>query len=210
MKLAPEVLPPAFFPVSLNLHGRTCVVIGTAGDREADDKERDLREVGAAVVRLDRPDAVREEDVARAFLVISTPQDAALSARLRGYADTHRFLLCTIDQPAFGFVAMQATVKSGPARIGISTGGISPRVGGILRASLQAALDATFARFLGCLAQQRRLSRAKHPTDAAARRATMMSAADGFEVQVQVTYPQWFIDECARLGPHVIGREDAH
>ena len=209
MKLAPEVLPLAFYPVSLNLHGRTCVVIGVPGDREADDKARDLHEVGAAVVRVDAPDAVREEDVSRAFLVISTPQDAKLSARLREYADKHRFLLCTIDQPAFGFIAMQATVKSGPARVGISTGGISPRVGGILRASLQGALDATFARFLACLAHQRRLNRAKNAGDAAARRATMMSAADGFEVRVDVTYPQWFVDECAALGPQAIGREDA-
>ena len=34
-KLGPEVLPPAFFPVSLNLVGRKCVVIGAADDREA-------------------------------------------------------------------------------------------------------------------------------------------------------------------------------
>jgi siroheme synthase (precorrin-2 oxidase/ferrochelatase) len=209
MKLAPDVLPPAFYPVGLNLSGRTCVVIGVAGDREAAEKARDLLAAGAAVVRLERPEAVREEDVAQAFLVISTPQDAALSARLRDYARTHRFLLCAIDQPAFGTVAMQATVKSGPARIAISTGGISPRVGGVLRAGLQAALDATFARFLACLAHQRRLNRARNAGDAAARRATMISAADGFEVEVRVTYPQWFLDECAAFGPRAIGREDA-
>ena len=184
-------------------------MIGPPGDREATEKAHDLREAGAVVVRLERPEAVREEDVARAFLVISTPQDAELSARLREYAVAHRFLLCTIDQPAFGSVAMQATVKSGPARIAISTGGISPRVGGVLRAGLQGALDATFARFLACLAHQRRLNRARNAGDAGARRATMISAADGFEVRVHVTYPQWFLDECAAFGPHAIGREDA-
>jgi siroheme synthase (precorrin-2 oxidase/ferrochelatase) len=209
LKLAPEVLPPAFYPVSLNLTGRKCVVIGAADDREAVEKARDLREVGALVTALHDPATVTEADVADAFFVISTPQDAALSECLRGYADKHRFLLCAIDQPAYGFVAMQATVKSGAARIGISTGGISPRVGGILRAALQSALDGTFARFLSCLAHQRRLNRAAHAGDAAARRATMMSAAEGFEVQVQVTYPRWFVDECARMGPQVSGREDA-
>jgi precorrin-2 dehydrogenase/sirohydrochlorin ferrochelatase len=139
--------PPAFYPVSLNLAGRRCVVIGAADDREAIEKTRDLRESGADVVWITDPAALRDADVADAFFVISTPQDAALSARLRALADAHRFLLCAIDQPAFGFVAMQAIVKSGPARIAISTGGVAPRVGGTLRAALQAALDERFARF---------------------------------------------------------------
>lgn len=209
MKLAPEVLPPAFFPVGLNLTGRRCVVIGAPGDREAMAKTRDLREAGADVVWLHDSAAVREGDVAGAFFVISTSREARLSAWLRKLADRHRFLLCTIDQPAYGFVAMQALVKSGPARIGISTGGISPRVGGILRAGLQSALDATFARFLACLAHQRRLARARNADDAEARRATMLAAVEGFDVDVQVTYPAWFLDELAALRPQVIESNDA-
>src|SRR5471030_453706 len=72
----------------------------------------------------------------------------------------HKFLLCAIDQPMYGFVAMTAIVKAGPARIAISTGGVSPRVGGLLRRALAGALDATFARFMACLALQRRRNRA--------------------------------------------------
>ena len=208
MNLAPEVLPPAFYPVGLNLAGRRCVVIGAPDDKEAIEKARDLRDAGADVTWLHDPAAVREDDVAGAFFVISTPQDARLSAWLRELADRHRFLLCTIDQPAYGFVATQAMVKSGAARIGISTGGISPRVGGILRAGLQGALDATFARFLACLAYQRRLNRARNADDPAARRATMISAADGFEVHVQVTYPIWFLNELAAMRPHIVEPED--
>ncbi len=187
--------PPAFFPVGLNLAGRRCVVIGAANDQEAIEKERALRDAGAEVARLHDPAAVTEADVSSAFFVISTPQDEALSSRLRAYADKHRFLLCTIDQPAYGFVAMQAIAAAGPARIAISTGGVSPRVGGILRAALQDALDSRFARFLAALAERRTAARAAHPGDAAARRATMMTAAEGFEVAVQVTYPAWFTAE---------------
>jgi siroheme synthase (precorrin-2 oxidase/ferrochelatase) len=207
MKLAPDVLPPAFYPVGLNLTGRRCIVIGAPDDKEAIEKARDLREAGGDVVSLHDTATLLEADIASAFLVVSTPQDARLSAWLRELADRHRFLLCTIDQPAYGFVAMQATVKSGAARIAISTGGISPRVGGILRAGLQSALDATFARFLACLAHQRRLSRARHPDDAAARRETMMRAAEGFDVRVQVTYPAWFVDELAAMRPQAIEPE---
>jgi siroheme synthase (precorrin-2 oxidase/ferrochelatase) len=181
-----------FYPVSLNLAGRRCVVIGPAGDREAIEKVRDLHEAGADVVWLQDPARVHDADVADAFFVIATPQDAVLAARLRTLADAHRFLFCAIDQPAYGFVAMQAIVKSGPARIGISTGGVAPRVGGQLREALQRALDERFARFLACLAQQRRVVKARYPADAGARRAAMLTAADGFAVDVRVTYPGWF------------------
>jgi siroheme synthase (precorrin-2 oxidase/ferrochelatase) len=204
VRIAPEVLPPAFYPVSLNLVGRRCVVIGVPDDREAIEKTRDLREVGADVVWLQRPDEVRDEDLAGAFFVISTPQDTALSARLRGLADRERFLLCAIDQPAYGFVAMQAIVKSGPARIGISTGGIAPRVGRVLKETLQAALDETFARFLACLAHQRRLNRARNAGSSLARRETMIAAAEGFAVDVRITYPQWFVDELAAQRPQIV------
>jgi precorrin-2 dehydrogenase / sirohydrochlorin ferrochelatase len=193
-----DPLPPAFFPVGLNIAGRCCVVVGAADDEEAIAKARDLREAGGDVTWLHDPALVAEADVAGAFFVISTPQDAQLSARLREWADRHRFLLCTIDQPAYGFVAMQAVVKSGPARIAISTGGVSPRVGGILRAALQAALDARFARFLEALASRRRAGRARHADDAQARRAAMMSAAEGFAVAVDVSYPVWFVEEDRR------------
>ena len=118
--------------------------------------------------------------------MISTPQDARFRRACARSPTGTAFCCAAIDQPAYGFVAMQAVVKSGPARIAISTGGVSPRVGGILRAALQAALDAKFARFLDALraAAPERACDAI-PDDAAARRAAMMSAAEGFEVEVQ-------------------------
>jgi siroheme synthase (precorrin-2 oxidase/ferrochelatase) len=202
-KLGPEVLPPAFFPVSLNLVGRKCVVIGAADDREAIEKETALREVGAAVVWIKDYVNLRDEDVSDAYFVIATPQNEPLAARLRGLADRHKFLLCAIDQPKYGFVAMAAVVKSGRARIAISTGGVAPRVGGRLRAALQGALDETFARFLECCANQRRRARADF-SESAQRRAVMTKAADGFEVEVRLTYPKWFGEELRRLGPSVL------
>ena len=183
--------PFVFFPVGLNLRGRRCVVIGPADDREAIEKSAALEEVGAAVVRIEDPARLRDEDVAGAFFVISTPQDAALSARLRALADRHRFLLCAIDQPNYGFVAMQAVVKSGPVRIAISTGGIAPRVGGKIKEALQQALDATFVRFIDALNDQRERNRASM-NESSERRAAMLQAAEGFDVDVTVRYPEWF------------------
>ncbi|MDQ2857786.1 MAG: hypothetical protein M3R53_03915 [Candidatus Eremiobacteraeota bacterium] len=198
--------PFVFFPVGLNLRGRKCVVIGAGDDREAIEKEEALREVGADVVWLRAPNLLRDEDVADAFLVISTPQDEVLSARLRRLADRHKFLLCAIDQPKHGFVAMQAIVKAGPVRVAISTGGIAPRVGGKLRAALQRTLDGTFVRFIDCLNAQRERNRLTL-RESKQRRAAMLAVAEGFEVEIRVRYPAWFEEELAAQRPRV--RTDA-
>lgn len=201
---AADPLPPnGFYPVSLNLVGRKCVVIGPRDDREAVEKAQALREADGDVVRIDDPAALRDEDVADAFFVISTPQDEALSARLRALADAHKFLLCTIDQPRYGFVAMQAIVAAGPVKIGISTGGAAPRVGKALKEALQRVLDAKFARFVDCLAAQKRRGRTRMPERAERRRA-LIAAAEGFALDARARYPQWFEDELAAQAPRIV------
>ena len=178
-------------------------MIGAADDREAIEKVAALHAVDADVRWITDPRALLDDDVEDAFFVISTPQDDALSARLRALADEHRFLLCTIDQPRFGFVAMQAIVAAGPVRIGISTGGVAPRVGKALKEALARVLDAKFARFIDCLATQKRRNRTRLAGDGAARRRAMIAAADGFALEARATYPQWFEDELAAWAPNV-------
>jgi len=139
--------------------------------------------------------------------VISTPQDAALSARLRGYADRHRFLLCCIDQPLYGFVAMAAIARAGPVSVSIATTGLAPRVGKALRIALQGAMDATFERFIECLATQKERVKRRHcaPEQSAIRRKEMIRLADGFIADVRFTYPDWFEEELRRsLRPGVL------
>ena len=188
-----------FFPVGLNLDGRRCVVIGPAGDREAVEKTRALEESGARVHRIVDAGAVLERELADAFFVISTVQDAALSARLRSLADEHRFLLCCIDQPRYGFVAMAAIAKAGPVRVAISTAGLAPRVGKTLKAALQAAMDARFARFVERLGNMRESFAAEHPLpqESKLRRDAAVDAARGFSADVRFEYPAWFGHEHA-------------
>jgi len=185
-----------FYPVSLNLMGRRCVVIGGSDDREAIEKADALTESGADVCRITDPQALREEDVGDAFFVVSTPNDAALSARLRALADEHGFLLCCIDQPAYGFVAMAAVAKAGPVRVAISTTGLAPRVGKKLRVRLQEAMDERFARFVALLAEMKLAMKDEKPghQHAQARRAAMIEAAEGFDAHISFEYPDWFED----------------
>ena len=192
--------PFVFFPVGLNLRGRTCVVIGD--DREAVEKAAALEEAGAAVRRIADAASFRDDDLRDAFFVVSTPNDETLSARLRGLADRKRFLLCTIDQPRYGFVAMQAVAKTGPVRIAVSTGGIAPRVGRRFREALQRVLDARFLRFINCLNAQRERNRLRLPSPAERRRA-MLDVCEGFSVGVSLRYPAWFEQSEASRGPQV-------
>lgn len=176
--------------MGLNLEGRDCVVIGSGEDREAIEKVAALDEAGANVRWIREPEGLREEDLSGAFFVISTPLDAQLSARLRALADRERFLLCCIDQPAYGFVAMQSVAKAGPARITISSGGVSPAVSKRWREAIQHVLDEKFARFLNALRARRNANRSL--PDAEARKQAGRDAAEGFDVQISVRYPQWF------------------
>lgn len=182
--------------MGLNLDGRPCVVIGAADDREAVEKAAALAESGADVRRIYDPQALRDDEVAEAFFVVSTPQDPTLSARLRVLADRYRFLLCCIDQPKHGFVAMAAIAKAGPVRVAISTAGLAPRVGKALKNALQRVMDAKFARFIEHLAQRRERTHAAHPGPESSnvRREAMIEAARGFRADVRFEYPQWFED----------------
>lgn len=183
-----------FYPVSLNLVGRKCVVIGIAGDREAIDKAAALEESGARLHWITDVVGFADSEIVDAFFVISTPQDAVLSARLRALADEHGFLLCCIDQPDYGFVAMAAIAKAGPVRAAISTTGLAPRVGKILKEALQRAMDSRFARFVDVLAKKREEVKALHPSpdESPIRRQAMIEAADGFAADVTFSYPEWF------------------
>ena len=186
----------AFFPVSLNLDGKQCIVIGAEHDREAIEKSAALQESGAQVRRIYDPKTLTDGELEGVFFVISTPQDAALSARLRALAERYRFLLCCIDQPKFGFVAMAAVAKAGPVRIAISTAGLAPRVGKAIKRALQGAMDAKFARFITHLAERRAQVQQAHPQpeSSALRREAMIDAARGFRADVTFSYPQWFDD----------------
>ena len=98
---------------------------------------------------------------------------------------------------------MQAIVKAGPVRIAISTGGVAPRVGKTLKLALEPSLDAKFARFIDCLATQKRRGRARMPS-AAERRERDDRGRRRLRRRRSTSYPQWFEDELRRaLAPRV-------
>jgi siroheme synthase-like protein len=179
------------FLAGLLVDGRRCVVVG--GNREAADKAARLVDAGARVrVVAERVEpalaqmaatgalewcarAVRDEDLEGAFLVVSTPRDEELSARLYARACAPGgFLLCCVDQPAWCTFTNVAVVRRGPLQIGIASGGGAPMLAARIRRALEEQLGHDLSAFAA------RLAALRAATPPAKRRAVMSRALEGF------------------------------
>ena len=99
---------------------------------------------------------------------------------------------------------MAAIAKAGPVRVAISTAGLAPRVGKLMKNALQKALDDTFERFISCQAALKQRNRKRFPQSSSKRREAMIAAARGFGLDIVVHYPQWFDDEERARLPHLV------
>jgi precorrin-2 dehydrogenase/sirohydrochlorin ferrochelatase len=191
------------FPVSLDLAGRYCVVIG--GGAEATDKAEKLRKAGARVqvVAEEVEPAVSDAaargeigwaarswepgDLQGAFLVIVTPEERDSGAEVVAHRARLGFLACVIDVPDLCDFANVARVDAGDLRIALSSGGRAPALLRRLREDLARAVATDeMARFVDALSARR---------DAALpgeRSAAGKEAIEGFGLDVTVRYPDWF------------------
>ena len=206
------------FPVALALRGRAVLVVG--GAEEAVQKIPKLLAAGAlvtvvaphldaALVPLVRRQAVRwfarefsAGDVRGAQVVLLTLLDEPLAQTLRGLANTHHFLLCALDQPAYSDFYLVATLTRGPVQLAISTGGRAPLLARRLRQALEAALDTRFSEFAEGFAALRARVRTLSKS---ARTEVLERALAGFAMEVTLRYPE--SDGRAGLPPPQEARE---
>ena len=99
---------------------------------------------------------------------------------------------------------MAAIAKAGPVRVAISTAGLAPRVGKLLRNGIQKALDGTFMRFISCQAALKARNRKRLADSSQKRRDAMIAAARGFSADVALRYPPWFDDAERACLPRVV------
>lgn len=141
------------FPVSLNLTGRCCLVLG--GGPVAVAKAEALVDSAAQVVvftpqpherlrQLATRGIVRLHhrpheagDLRGAFLAIATGEDQVSNTRLWEEAEAHGVLLLAVDDPAHCHLAAMSVVRRGDLRIAISTGGKAPALAKRLRQQLE-------------------------------------------------------------------------
>jgi uroporphyrin-III C-methyltransferase/precorrin-2 dehydrogenase/sirohydrochlorin ferrochelatase len=159
------------YPVTLDLEGRRCVVVG--GGALAEEKVRGLLDAGArvAVVSAAPSDGIgnlagagRLELVAReyaagdldgAFLAIAATGDPALNARIHAEAQTRRVLLNAVDDRSHCDFATPAIVRRGDLAIAVSTGGKAPALARRIQEQLSAEFGPEWGELVDALAEAR-------------------------------------------------------
>ncbi|MFN2588186.1 MAG: uroporphyrinogen-III C-methyltransferase [Actinomycetota bacterium] len=140
------------YPVSLELRGRRCVVVGDGA--LADEKARGLEEAGAETVVVAAGDYA-EGALSGAFLCVVTDPAPELHARVAAEAAAERVLLnCVDDVPHCDFAA-PSIVRRGDLRIAISTGGKAPALAKRLRLRMAEEVDEAYGPLVDLLGEVR-------------------------------------------------------
>ena len=160
-----------YYPVYLDLHDRSCVVVG--GGAVAARKVDGLLECGARVAVI-APTlvpalealwhaghiAVRQRpftasDLDGAVLVIAATNDAAVNAQVAREARARGIWVNVVDDPAHCDFILPAVVRRGDLQIAVSTGGRSPALARWVREDLERRLPAEYGALLALVADLR-------------------------------------------------------
>jgi len=199
----------AGFQVSLDIHGRLCLVIG--GDEEASERVFRLLEAGAKVIVVSptlntplrklaasakiihRARKFRSTDTQDVSLILNVlREDSDLSKLLFDLSKSEKFLVWSIDQAERSHFMMPAVVDRGALRIAISTSGTSPALASLLRQQCETIFDEEFGAFLDWLGTLRAELKKTEPNEAR-RREEIKKALDGFCLHGEVTYPSSWV-----------------
>ncbi|MDP2661089.1 MAG: bifunctional precorrin-2 dehydrogenase/sirohydrochlorin ferrochelatase [Dehalococcoidia bacterium] len=171
-----------YYPVSLDLRHRRCVVIG--GGRVAERKVLTLLDYEAKVVvvapevtpKLDRlasdgtitleRRAYRRGDLAGAFVAMGATDNTQVNEAVFLEAQSRGVLVNIADDPAHCNFIVPATVRRGDLNIAITTGGKSPALARQLRQELEELFPPEYAQHLQDLASFRRHLRDRLPDPA--------------------------------------------
>ena len=150
----------SFYPICLDLEGRSCVVVG--GGRVAERKVLGLLSCSAQVLVIS-PELTgellnrhndgaiqwlnreyRRGDLKQAFLVIAATDDQNTQKQVYEEATAHNILLNVADVPQRCNFILPATVRQGDLTISISTAGKSPALARKLRLELEKRFGAEY------------------------------------------------------------------
>jgi uroporphyrin-III C-methyltransferase/precorrin-2 dehydrogenase/sirohydrochlorin ferrochelatase len=161
-----------YFPVSLDLEGRRCVVLG--GGPLAVEKAQGLLLAGAVVTVFaaeaeaelrgaaagGRLSLVERDyvpgDLEGAWLAIDASGRDDVNAASRREADERRVLLNVVDRARLCDWIAPAIVRRGPLQVAVSTSGESPFLAGALRRRLEQDLGEEWEPFVALVGEVRR------------------------------------------------------
>ena len=145
-------MAPFAYPVSLEVTGRTAVVIGE--EAVAQVKERTLASAGARVVVRSESDW-RPEDLDGAFLCVAASSDPEIREAVFRAARERGVLVNVMDDVARCDFAAPAVVRRGDLAIAVSTGGRSPALARRLRERLERQFGPEWEDALAALGEVR-------------------------------------------------------
>lgn len=159
------------FPISLDLEGRPCLVVG--GGAVALRKVKNLLECGARVrvVALNCTEemknlhregkialeerAFNDKDVQGQWLVFAATNDAELNRRIHSLCESKGILVNVVDSPENCNFFVPATVQRGALQIAVSTGGKSPLLARIIKEKLNKELPFEYEDYVELLGEAR-------------------------------------------------------
>lgn len=156
------------YPVSLNLDGAACLVVG--GGTVALRKIEALLEAGARVTvvspkmlpeveALESIERIKREfrvdDLDGRFLVISATDDTSVNEEVARSARERRLLVNVVDVPELCNFYVNSLVRRGDLAISISTGGASPALAKKIRKELEERYGNEYAIFLALMREYR-------------------------------------------------------
>ena len=186
-----------YFPVSLKLKGRRCLVVG--GGAVALRKAKALLEAGAKVTavaprfgaafeKLKDKIVLRRKrysgpDLHGCTFVVAATSDAELNARVARDAGKRRVFANIVDAPGISDVIIPATMRRGDFTISVSTGGASPILAGKIRRALEKKFPASWGGYVDLLGEIRATVR-KGGFSAARKKDILRGLLDkrGFEI----------------------------
>lgn len=173
------------YPVSLDVAGRACVVIG--GGPVAERKVRGLLDAGAMVTVVSptlapgllalasdgrlhwTPREYRAGDLTETWLVMVATDDPAVNAEVLAEARARRVWANCADDPECCDFALPAVARRGPLAVAVSTGGASPALAQLVREEIERWLAADWAALAELAASVRSELRARGITPGGAR-----------------------------------------
>ncbi|MFN0112214.1 MAG: bifunctional precorrin-2 dehydrogenase/sirohydrochlorin ferrochelatase [Blastocatellia bacterium] len=169
-----------FYPINLDLAGRSVLVVG--GGAIAEGKARQLVEAGAQIHIVSptlteslndlveqgkiawRQGVFVETDLDGAWLVISATEDQAVNQSVAAAAAELALLCNVVDQPALCNFITPALIARGNIQISVSTGGDSPSVAQRVRREIGELIGDEYAKLLEVAAEMRAEAKRLLPT----------------------------------------------
>lgn len=173
--------PSFLYPVALNLHGKTCVVVGdgAVGRRKAEA----LREAGATVtvLSLETTGPFVETQLDGAFLVVAATDNPAVNEAIANAAQERGILLNLAapgEETDEGDFATMASVRRGSLLLAVTTGGAGPALSARLKKELHAQFGPEWALLTALLAEARAEAKKRiaDPTERAERLRALASS----------------------------------